>query len=69
MLFFSETLGITLLLVANVCYSLKSAGEMTATVHPLVLPLPEVEATTKSWTRPNNPWILSAASTRAKAKA
>ena len=28
---------------------------------PLVLPLPEVDAVTKGWTKRNNPWLLRAA--------
>ena len=48
-----------------------AAAERSSWAHvvcPLVLPLPEVETQTKSWTKRNNPWLLSAASTRGKAK-
>ena len=65
----SETLHSTLA-VAQVCY-FKPAGDykkMAGAVRPLVLPLSEVEAEIKSWTKRNNPWRLRAAVTRANAK-
>ena len=36
------------------------AGAWAGAVRPLVLPLPEVEAETKTWTKRNRPWLLRA---------